>query len=323
MARLSPSVPGVVSKVLTNRFASVRAGQTLIELSDTQSAQSLKQEEINLDATRLQVTQAVDLLDFLKSQAARYRQLLSEGLIAAAALDESLSNVRKQQLEVQILNKRMEADQVSIEKIRQQLAGMRIVAPINGIVTDISVTPGQFVAPGGTGDQAATLLTITDLTDLFVQLSVDEIDVTRLEPSKLIELKIDALPGKTARGKIILVAKAPTQQNGKPGVVYDVEASLIDPPPDLRVGMSIFSSIRPATNSPRYLPPEAIVYEGSATSVWIIEQGKVYKRTVEVSERTANGVQVSRGLEQGADVICGPDSLLPTLSEGQAVPSLN
>lgn len=320
IARVSAPVAGRVVRVIPKRYSVVTAGQTLVELDDQQTAQALRQEKAALESIRLKIAQAREFAEHLRLVAQRYDQLLASGLISAISAEETRTNFHKQVIEVQILEKQAQSQEVAVERVREQLNQCAIRAPIGGIVTDLFVTPSQFVAPTGTGDQASTLLIISDTSDLFAQLSVDEIDVARINVGQTIDLMIDALPREAVRGRIRQVARTPSAQPTKPGVTFEVEVALESPPPGLRIGMSSFAVIPAGQSSQRYLPVAAVQRSETHAWVWTVEQGNAHRKTVELGEQIGDRVLLRRGLEEGASVLCAAPELLQRLVEGQKSP---
>jgi len=77
-----------------------------------------------------------------------------------------------------------------------------ISAPISGQVLKSSVRVGQLV---GTGQPLAV---IADTDDLFVDLNIDETEISKVKVGQLVDLKVDALPGKTFQGRVDEIGKA-------------------------------------------------------------------------------------------------------------------
>jgi HlyD family secretion protein len=320
-ARISPPVAGVVSRVLPDKFTQVHAGDVLIELDRRQSMATLDQETLALETAQVEEAGARQYLEYLEQQAARYKKLRDDGIIADSTYQEALSNAGKQEFQAQILLKRTQTARLAVKRDQDQIDQMSIRAPIDGIVTEVAVTPGQFVAPGGSGDQASMLLTISSLKDLTVQLMVDEIDVSRITIGQQIDLKIDALPAKTALGRVHQIARAPNPpQTGKPGVTYEVDLDLLSFPPELTVGMSVFASIADLKSPGRYLPADAVQRDSSGAWVWTIDRDKLHKQAIEVVVERDGRLRLRSGLDQSTAIIYGSTDLLRSLAEGQPAP---
>lgn len=366
VTRISPPVAGLVRRVVPERFTFVRAGETVVELDAQQAAQGLRQEEVGLDAAQLQIAQskaradrsrsqeivalqlrqAKDRLEHLRSNLAREKSLFAAGVTSAAAVEELAAGVRQQevevellekraeaskdetaaadlerQMEVKVLEKRAEAGALAVARAREQVSQLTIKAPADGIVTEIYATPGQFVAPGGTGDQASTLLVMADLSDLFVQLSVDEIDVSRIKTGQEIELKVEALPQEKFRARVLRVATSPSVRPNKPGVSFEVEAELIEPSPLLRIGMSVSAVIPDGRPLARSLPESAVHQDASGAWVWVDDQKVLRRRMVKVGALEGDRFPLLAGLDEGAKVLYGEATALGSLVEGHPAPS--
>src|SRR4029077_5834672 len=81
----------------------------------------------------------------------------------------------------------------------------RIVAPEDGIVSERKVRAGQLVSPG---TQVISLVQ----RDIWVQANYKETQVRHIRPGDAAEIKIDAFPGITFRGKVDQVAPASGSQ---------------------------------------------------------------------------------------------------------------
>jgi HlyD family secretion protein len=96
-----------------------------------------------------------------------------------------------------------------------------IRAPVDGVVVSRNVDVGQTVAASL---QAPTLFTIAqDLTKMQVDTNVDEADVGRVQVGQRASFTVDSFPGRTFRGEVIQVRKAPQVLQNV--VTYDVVVS--------------------------------------------------------------------------------------------------
>jgi len=77
-----------------------------------------------------------------------------------------------------------------------------ITAPISGQVLKSSVRVGQLVGAG------QPLAVIADTDDLFVDVNIDETEISKVKVGQLVDLKIDAFSGKTFQGRVDEIGKA-------------------------------------------------------------------------------------------------------------------
>ena len=71
-----------------------------------------------------------------------------------------------------------------------------IRAPIDGVVGDRQVEPGDYVQPG------TRLLSVEPLNALYVTANFKETQVARMQPGQAVRIKVDALPGVVLTGQV-------------------------------------------------------------------------------------------------------------------------
>lgn len=108
--------------------------------------------EKQIAATRQQLAKA-------KQDQQRYKELVADGAAPSKMLDDATNQVQvlQKQLDAQIsamttstnaLNKQMEATDVQVDQLRDQLSKCHITSPISGTVLEKFVERGEFVATG-------------------------------------------------------------------------------------------------------------------------------------------------------------------------------
>jgi membrane fusion protein, multidrug efflux system len=84
----------------------------------------------------------------------------------------------------------------AVGQARLQLSYTRVVAPANGLVTKKSVEVGDVVAPG------RPLMAIVPTEGLYVVANYKETNTTRIAPGLAVRIEVDAIPGRTYRGRV-------------------------------------------------------------------------------------------------------------------------
>ncbi len=79
---------------------------------------------------------------------------------------------------------------------RQDLDHTLIRAPIDGVVADRQVAPGDYVQPG------TRLLTVAPLSALYLTANFKETQVARMRPGQAVRIRLDALPGQVLTGRV-------------------------------------------------------------------------------------------------------------------------
>jgi HlyD family secretion protein len=138
--------------------------------------------------------------------------------------------------EAQLDNARAQVSQneAALRQAQLDLDHTIIRAPVDGVVVSRTVDVGQTVAASL---QAPTLFTIAqDLTKMQVDTSMDEADVGRVVVGQRATFTVDAFPGRTWKGEVVQIRKAP--QIVQNVVTYDVVVSADNPELKLLPGMT-------------------------------------------------------------------------------------
>src|SRR5581483_12197299 len=89
----------------------------------------------------------------------------------------------------------------SLEKAKSASPVTYVTAPIDGVVTDRQVGPGQYLQAGG----ATPVYTIGDLSTVWLVAEVREVDAPRVTVGQDVEVRVLALPGRVFRAKLTAV----------------------------------------------------------------------------------------------------------------------
>jgi len=175
---------------------------------------------------------------------------------------------------------------------------------------------GQTGPPLRVGSEVSagqTVATVYDVSDLLVAAEVDETDIALVKPGQSARVELDAFPQATFPAKVRRVAVAPTAgQSAAGGVTYQVDlvlgeaaaGSSGEAQPVPRVGMTATAAIavRRTTDRPS-VPGSALVGRSDGQAVFVVENGKVHLRPVQVAADGEDRVAVASGLRDGERVV--------------------
>src|SRR5688572_32930370 len=83
-----------------------------------------------------------------------------------------------------------------------------ITAPMSGRITRLNVEEGETAIMGTLNKDAATLLTIADMSVLETRVKVDETDVSRISIGDSAQVQIDAFPDTTFLGRVVEISNS-------------------------------------------------------------------------------------------------------------------
>lgn len=184
----------------------------------------------------------------------------------------------------------VEADEiVAVIETNQSLVTLAVKAPIGGVVVDRDVNTGETVVDG------ATLYTIADLSDVWIDLNVPKRDHSRVKVGQQVSIEADD-GGEPAQGTIDWIA--PTGSADAQSLI----ARVVLPNPDHRwhAGLSVKGEITIAATT----VPLAVKASGLQTlfafTVVFSQHGDLYQaRPLEIGRRSGGYVEVLKGLRPG------------------------
>jgi multidrug efflux pump subunit AcrA (membrane-fusion protein) len=121
--------------------------------------------------------------------------------------------------------------EAQLDAAKAKLAALEVVAPFDGVVTNLNAKAGSSINAGEIAvtiaDLSQWLVTTTDLT---------EIDVVELTENEPVVVTLDALPGVELKGTVLSIGQTFEQDQGD--VVYEVTILLNEAHPAMRWGMT-------------------------------------------------------------------------------------
>lgn len=183
---------------------------------------------------------------------------------------------------------------LQLEKAREKLDRLGIVAPCAGRIASIDVQEGDSVTSG------TKVMSIVEDAGMEAILHIDELDIVHVFPGQQVTLAVDALEDVTLYGTVKKIA--PLGNTETSVTTYEVYVSLEDDV-DSRVlgGMNVSGSIVVSSQARALLlPSEAIRKEDGA---WCVQLQSGEYREIELGMMTDSQVQILSGLAEGETVI--------------------
>ncbi len=185
-------VSGTLEKVYVDFNDHVTAGQLLAKIDPRNYESALQQAKANRASAQASLTQSE--LTSARAETLYSAQLLSYSDYLQAKTDLELAKAKRDQV------------QASYEQAQTNLAYTTITAPMSGVVISRKVESGQTVAASL---QSPDLFTIADLSQMQVEVSIDEADVGKLDTGLAATFNVDAYPESTFEGRLVQVRNEP------------------------------------------------------------------------------------------------------------------
>lgn len=199
---------GPVQKVFVDFNDRVKAGQILAQVDPRTYKAAVTSASAGLNHSKADLVRVKALLDQALRNEKRAQQLHPANAISETDFDQSVADRKSLEAQVQLAEAMIQEAEANLETAKTNLEFTDVTSPVDGIVTDRKVDPGQTVAA-----QFQTPVLFVVAPDLekkvYVYASVDEADIglireaqTRNEP---VTFTVDAYPKDVFEGKIAQV----------------------------------------------------------------------------------------------------------------------
>ena len=221
-----------------------------------------------------QYQQAQEQIAVLEKATERMRELHAKGGISQQDMDS-----QEMQLKVAKMN---------LETARR---ATKILAPANGVVTEMNFKEGQVPGLG------AVFCTIAKLDQVILKLNVTSKDIGYFKKGATATVDV---AGEKIKGKVTLIPLAANPMTR----FFPVEVTFQNKNKKLLPGMYVTAELEARKVKGLVIPIEAIVYRNGVNTVWTVtKDGKAKRKVVQVGVQTKHDVQILDGLEEGEQVM--------------------
>jgi len=281
LARISPPLAGRVEKLLVHLGDRVEKGQPLLLLNSP-----------DLGQARADYVKAKSGLAQAQKTYARQKDLNEHGIGAQRDLEQAEADRTVAQSELERAGKRLEQLGVSLDAAPGPLV---VRSPISGRVVDLAVTGGEFK-----NDPNAVLMTVADLSTVWLTASVQEKDVRRVKVGDQATAVFSSYPDEHFVGKVFSVADLLDLDTR----TVKVRVSMDNPDGRFKPGM--FATVRFAgTSMPRVVvPTTALVLRGDESFAFVEVAPWVFEaRRVSTGQQQGDVTVITDGLDAGTRVV--------------------
>jgi HlyD family secretion protein len=239
---IGTEISGVVESVAVDFNSPVRVGQILAKVNteklEAQAAQaraslaSAAAKRVQADATLAEARANLDRLQHVRE--------LSGGRVPSQQdLDAQVATLKRAEADQGSAAAGVAQAQASLDAIETDIHKAVIKSPINGIVLNREIDPGQTVAASF---QTPTLFTLAeDLRKMRLIVDVDEADIGEVRAGERATFRVDAYPDRTFNSTVQEVRSTPTTSNGV--VTYQTVLTVDNADLLLRPGMTATADI--------------------------------------------------------------------------------
>ena len=332
--------------------AGVKAQDDIIKTS----AATLDRFKSELERSKLNLDRAAELWREKLIARQEYDQKKADYDSAEAGVRENaarLSQMESQRAQIaaqlSAAQRRVAVAQAGETRLDDVLAKHDVVAPIDGVVTNLPVRMGETVVPGIQNSAASTIMTIADMSLITAEVKVDETDIVNVQLGQTASITLDAMPNRKFTGKVIEIgntailrstglAASQSATSNQDAKDFKVVVALEDPPEEIRPGLSCTAKVTTATRHDVLLipiqaltvrkrgdleAPQEGVQAATPTSdrsrneevqgVFVVVNGRAEFREVETGIAGVIDIEVLNGLQPGDQIVTGSYKAIRTI----------
>ena len=172
---------------------------------------------------------------------------------------------------------------------------LTVTAPVGGSITTLSVAPGNMI-----NDPTQPMMTIADLSTVWVTALVAEKDIAAVSPNQEAEVSLSAYPDHVLHGKVLFVSDViePDSRRNKIRIAFANKDNTLKP------NMFATVTLTGAQQAQVVVPSSALLMNNDRTSVFVATAPWTFeRRTVDPELEEGTSVAIRSGVKAGEQVV--------------------
>ena len=285
---VKPEIGGKIRRIHVTPGQSVKKGDLLVTIDDTDLLNERAAAETEIEGARL--TMGKSKGNFERARQLHERRLLSE--------EEFVNMMADFRIEENGLDKALRRRQT----VDDRLSKTRVLAPFDGTVLEIPVSEGQVVVGAASVNSGTSLMIFADLSSLLIISQVNQLDASKLSLGQQLTLKSPDSGESAASAKVYFIAPLASVKNNIKG--FEIRGLIDSNEAGLKPGVSVSVRLALPKAAGVVAVPLTAIFENQGRKVaYVLEDGKPVRREVTVGAIDANDAEIQSGIREGEDVL--------------------
>ncbi len=275
----------------------VKAGARPQEISQSEAA--MRQAKINLDSTeenylRMQKLFSEGAVSEQQHDQAKGQYEIAKAQYQAAYESYKLVTEGASQQDIRAVEAQLRQAQSALEIAQSQLNNTVVRAPISGRITSVSAKTGELVS------SAVPLLSILDVSELYVKAGISEKDIASVQVGQEAEISIDAFAQEIFYGEVASKGVM-VDPNSKS---MEIKIKIVDPHIDIPPGVFARANILIKSNPDALIiPSTALTRRTDGLYVYVLNnntenENTVKRKLIVIGMTQDDQVEVLQGLQE-------------------------
>ncbi len=272
------------------------------EQSVTVAEANVIQAEAQLASTEAEARNVRIMEQRLASAKAGLRK--ADAVLTQAETGSLQDDVKRHQIAIALID--LKKRTLALQDAAYDLQYTQIVAPRAGVVMSKLVEEGTVVPAGTAALREGTgLVTIADISEMYVLADVDEVDIAPVNEGQRAEVSISSLPDISLKGQVVKIFPLGVEDQNV--VRFQVKVHIQTPPISLRPGMTADVTITVAERSNVLVVPDLCITRAQdETTVEVISEETLEKREVKVGLSNWEETEILEGVKEGEELLIPP-----------------
>jgi RND family efflux transporter MFP subunit len=305
-----PKVNGRLDSVNVKLGDSVRRGQIIAKVEDSEIQEQVRQAEASFQVGQATIRQREADLKLAKTNLDRSRSLFERQLLPQQTYDDTEARYQAALAQLDLARAQFEQAKARLDELRITLGNTRILSPVDGFVGKRFVDAGAFVGPN------SPVVSVVDIRTVRMVANLVEKDQTRVPAGTTAAVEVDAFPGEQFTGRVSRVAPVfdPATRTAEMEIEVANRDFRLKPGMYARVQLTVDSRANALT-----VPRNAVIDLDGRTGVFIAASAPAGTSgdaagqaatpmtakfvPVEIGIRDGEQIEVRSGVQDGARVI--------------------
>ncbi|HMI53091.1 MAG TPA: efflux RND transporter periplasmic adaptor subunit [Candidatus Saccharimonadales bacterium] len=324
---------GMIKKIYVDYGDRVKTGQVLIELDKVQLEAAERAARASLQAAEAALESAKASLErnkvdaegpdvpFLKLNMERAQQMYKDGVMAKSFVEDAeknyqlvlnkqnsaIHNLAVSKAEIAKAVAQVAEAHAALDNAQEDLRNSTIASPIDGLVLSRDVNMGDAVSSILVmGSQATLVMTLGDVSEVYVQGKVDEADIGKVYLNQPARIVVESFKDKKFTGKVTKISPLGKEKDNV--TTFEVRVSIQNSTLELKANMTANAEILLEEKKNVLMIPEAaLIYDKNRQATVELPDGKAEngKAKLGVKLGISNGVktEILEGLNERQQVI--------------------
>jgi multidrug resistance efflux pump len=296
---------------------SIITSQQQLEIANAEfeKLKATQQSEIEDLESDLEITEISQKISKINFEQATYESevtkkeinlKLETANIALARAKEQIENRKKIQKE-DIFQKNLSIKQLkaTMDDAIGSLNNLFVISPAPGIaILKDNWMTGQKWQVGDQPYSGTTLAELPDLSEMMAEVNINEVDISKISPGLMVEIKPDAYSDTVFSGKVIAIANLAQNKDAKSKIkIFPVKIAINNKSVSLLPGLTVSSKIKiKELNGVLYVPVEAIFKEQGNEFVYVKTNSGFKRKDIKIGAVNTDFVVVKDGLEENEEL---------------------